>query len=63
MKYAVEIGSGFIKIGSGIYILIKGTHRQHGDRISLFLLLQNIGSRLLKILNILAYNILQEAAP
>jgi hypothetical protein len=54
MKYAVEIVSGaligepsFIKIGSGSQKLIEGrgedsqTHREHGDRISLFSLLQN----------------------
>jgi hypothetical protein len=42
MKYAVEMGSdamiyiqSFIKIGSGIRKLIRGIHRQHGDRISL----------------------------
>jgi hypothetical protein len=34
MKYAVEMGVGFIKIGSGIPKLM-GVHRQHGDRISL----------------------------
>jgi hypothetical protein len=44
MKYAVEMGSGamiyipsFIIIGSGIQKLIRGIHRQHGDRISLLL--------------------------
>jgi hypothetical protein len=43
MKYAVNMGSGvtiyipsFVKIRSGIQKLIKGMHRQHGDRISLF---------------------------
>jgi hypothetical protein len=42
MKYAVEMGSGakiyipsFIKIGSGIQKLIRVTHGQHGDLISL----------------------------
>jgi hypothetical protein len=42
MKYAVEISSGamiyipsFIKTGSGIQMLIRGIHRQHGDLISL----------------------------
>jgi hypothetical protein len=41
MKYAVETGSGamtyipsFIKIGSGIRKLIRGTHRQRGDCMS-----------------------------
>jgi hypothetical protein len=55
MKYAVEMGSGamiyassFIEIGSGVQKLIRGyiDHRQHGDRISLFLLFQNKESRL-----------------
>jgi hypothetical protein len=51
LKYAIEMGSGamiylprFIKIGSAIQKLIGGckqTHRQHGDRISLFPFLQN----------------------
>jgi hypothetical protein len=47
MKYAIKMGSSaimyipsFIKIGSAIQNLIgdgdKWTHRQHGDRISLF---------------------------
>jgi hypothetical protein len=53
--YTVEMGSGavihvpsFIKIGSGIETLTAGggMHRQHGDRISLFLLFQNKESRL-----------------
>jgi hypothetical protein len=42
MKYAVEMGSGamiytpsFIKIGSGIRKLIRDTHTQHSDLISL----------------------------
>jgi hypothetical protein len=42
MKHAVEMGSGaricmpvFIKISSAIQKLIRETHRQHGDRISL----------------------------
>jgi hypothetical protein len=45
MKYAVEMDScvmiymmyipSFTKTGSAIQKLIKGTHRQHGDRISL----------------------------
>jgi hypothetical protein len=42
MKYVAEMGSGaviyipsFIKIGSGIQKLIRGIHRQHGDRTSL----------------------------
>jgi hypothetical protein len=51
MECAVEIGSGamvyipsFIKIRSAIQKLIGGdtqTYRQHGDRISLLLFLQN----------------------
>jgi hypothetical protein len=46
MKYVVEMGSGviiyiliFITIDSGIQRLTEGTHRQHGDRTSLILLL------------------------
>jgi hypothetical protein len=38
MKNVIEMGSGFIKIGSGIQKLIgkaTETHRQHGDLISL----------------------------
>jgi hypothetical protein len=38
MRYVVEMGSGAIKIGSGIQKLMGGDsqmHRQHGDRISL----------------------------
>jgi hypothetical protein len=42
MKYAVEMGSGsmiyilsLIKNGSGIQKLIRGTHRQQNDFISL----------------------------
>jgi hypothetical protein len=42
MKYAVVTSSGvtiyilsLIEIDSGIQMLIRGTHRQHGDRISL----------------------------
>jgi hypothetical protein len=53
MKYAVEMGSGamkyilnFVKIGSGIQILIGKVHTQHGDRISLLPFFQNRGSRL-----------------
>jgi hypothetical protein len=53
MKYAIEMGSGamiyisnFIKIGSGIQKLIGETHKQRGDRISLFLFFQNRESRL-----------------
>jgi hypothetical protein len=44
----------FIKIGSGIQKLVGGgtqTHRQHGDRISLFLFFQNKESRLKWVLN------------
>jgi hypothetical protein len=49
MKHAVEMGSSamvyvpsFIKIGSGIQKLMGGgTHRQHGDHISLLLFSQN----------------------
>jgi hypothetical protein len=48
MKYVVEMGSGamiyvpiFIKIGSGIQKLMGGIHRQHGNRISLFVFFQN----------------------
>jgi hypothetical protein len=50
MKHVVEVGSGatiyessLIKIGSSSQKLTRGvqTHRQHGDRISLFLLFQN----------------------
>jgi hypothetical protein len=46
MKYAAAVGSNaiiliymlsFINIGSGIQKLIRGTHRQHGDIISLLL--------------------------
>jgi hypothetical protein len=57
MIYAVEIGSGamkyvrsFVKISSRIQKLIWGdthTHRQHGDRISVFLFFQNKESRLM----------------
>jgi hypothetical protein len=37
--YAVEMGSGALKIGSDIQKLLRGRiHRQHGDRISLLLL-------------------------
>jgi hypothetical protein len=55
MKYAVEMGSGamiyipsFIGIGSDIQKLIlwdTQTHREHGDRISLFsfFLIRNVG--------------------
>jgi hypothetical protein len=46
MKYAIEMGSGamiytpsFMMIGSGIQKLIRGIHRQDGDRISLVSLL------------------------
>jgi hypothetical protein len=55
MKYAVEIGSGymtwepsFVKIGSGIQTLVgdKQTHIEHGDLISLLLFFQNKESRL-----------------
>jgi hypothetical protein len=42
MKYAVEAGSGIQK-------LIRGIHRQQGDLISLFLFLQNMGSRLTSV--------------
>jgi hypothetical protein len=42
MKYGVEMGSGavvyipsFMNVGSGVQKLIRGIHRQHGDRISL----------------------------
>jgi hypothetical protein len=42
MKYPTEMGSGamiyipgYIKIGTGIQKLIRGTHREHGDRIGL----------------------------
>jgi hypothetical protein len=52
MKYAVEMVSramayipGFIKIGSGVQKLIDGIHRQHGDRIRLFLFFLNKKSR------------------
>jgi hypothetical protein len=48
MKYAIEMGSGamiykpsFINIGSGIQKLIRSTHRQHGDCISLHLFFKN----------------------
>jgi hypothetical protein len=56
VKHAVELGSGamayvpsLLKIGSGIQKLLKGdteTHMQHGDCVSLLLLLQNKGNRL-----------------
>jgi hypothetical protein len=56
VKYAVEMGlvvmiyiQSFIKIGSGIQTFIGGdtqTHRQHGNLISLVLLLQNKKKRL-----------------
>jgi hypothetical protein len=44
MKYAVETGScamkhfyipSFVKIGLAIQKLVRETHRQHGDRISI----------------------------
>jgi hypothetical protein len=39
MKHAVEIAMihmpGFMKFGSAIQKLTEGTHRQHGDGISL----------------------------
>jgi hypothetical protein len=60
MKYTVEMGSGamihipsFIKIGSGIQKFMGGggyTDRQHGDRISLILFVQNKESRLIKVI-------------
>jgi hypothetical protein len=44
MKYAVEMGTGamiyipsFKKTGSAIQTLIRGIHRQHGDRLGLLL--------------------------
>jgi hypothetical protein len=53
MKYAAEMGSAamicilsFTKIGSGIQMLIGGTHRHHGDLISLLLFFQSKESRL-----------------
>jgi hypothetical protein len=53
MKYAVEMGlgamiyiPGFIKIGLGIQKLTRGIHRQHADRISLLLFIENEESRL-----------------
>jgi hypothetical protein len=48
MAYTIEMGSGdimfiplFIEIGSCIQKLIRGIHRQQGDRISLLLFFQN----------------------
>jgi hypothetical protein len=54
MKYTFEMGSGammyipsLIKIGSGIQkLILRQTHRQHGDRISLLLSFQNKDSKL-----------------
>jgi hypothetical protein len=38
MKYAAEMGPGFIKIGSGVQKVMGGyTDRQLGDRISLLI--------------------------
>jgi hypothetical protein len=48
-KYAVELRyliPKFMKIGSNIQKFVRDTHRQHGDRISLYLFLQNKESRL-----------------
>jgi hypothetical protein len=48
MKYDIEMGSGLIKIFSGIQKLIRGesqTHRQHGDIRSPLLFFQNKESR------------------
>jgi hypothetical protein len=48
MKYAVEMGSGamiympsFVKTDSAIQKLMRGIHRQHGDRISLLSFFKN----------------------
>jgi hypothetical protein len=55
MEYNVEIGfgaviniSGFIKFVQSFksWLEVTQTHREHGDRISLFLFFQNNGSRL-----------------
>jgi hypothetical protein len=53
MKYAVEMGLGvvayipsFTKFCSGVQKLIRGIHREHGDRISLLLFFQNKENRL-----------------
>jgi hypothetical protein len=49
----------FINIGSGMQKIIEGdTHRQHGDLISLLLLLLNKESRLKLINGCLLLNIL-----
>jgi hypothetical protein len=53
VNYAVEMGSGFIKIVSGIQKLIareSETHREHDNRISIFFF-QNKDSKL-KILSL-----------
>jgi hypothetical protein len=46
MKYAAEMGSG-ANIGSSIQKLIRGIHRQHGNRISLLSFFQNKESMLI----------------
>jgi hypothetical protein len=50
MKYAIEMDSdvmiyipSFIKTGSGIQELIRGIHKESGDRISLFLFFSKQG--------------------
>jgi hypothetical protein len=49
MKYAIEIGSGTIEIGSGIQKLLRKIHRQHGHLISSLLFIQNKETRLKRI--------------
>jgi hypothetical protein len=41
MKYAIEVGSGFIKIASAFQKLMGGTHTQHGGHTSLLSFCQN----------------------
>jgi hypothetical protein len=50
-NYAVEMDrsgmtyiTSFIKTGLDIQVLMRGTHRQQGDLISLFMFFQNKGS-------------------
>jgi hypothetical protein len=56
MKYAIEIGSGTIEIGSGVQKLLWKIHRQHGDLISSLLFIQNKKTRLKRTFKYLACN-------